>query len=95
MSYLAFVEFNAENLKFYLWAKDYTRRFNLNLFEAEKALSPPWSKELATRSKGVEFSMMEFHTRSEKAPDRTSICEIEIGLDDNMTGKCLIFKLFL
>lgn len=41
MDYLHYVEFNAENLQFYLWLKDYTRRFDA-LPESERKLSPEW-----------------------------------------------------
>lgn len=41
MDYLVYVEYNAENLQFYLWYKDYTKRFNA-LPENEKVLSKEW-----------------------------------------------------
>jgi hypothetical protein len=41
MDYLVYVEHNAENLQFYLWYKDYVRRFD-TLSEGEKVLSPEW-----------------------------------------------------
>jgi hypothetical protein len=41
MDYLVYVEHNAENLQFYLWYKDYVRRFDA-LSEGEKGLSPEW-----------------------------------------------------
>lgn len=41
MDYLIYVEHNAENLQFYLWFHDYSRRFE-NLSEKEAALSPEW-----------------------------------------------------
>lgn len=44
MDYLAYVEINAENLQFYLWYKDYVRRFEA-LPESEKALSPEFVPE--------------------------------------------------
>jgi len=44
MDYLVYVEHNAENLQFFLWFKEYTRRFNA-LPESEKALSPEWVSE--------------------------------------------------
>jgi hypothetical protein len=44
MDYLVYVEHNAENLQFYLWYRDYLRRWNA-LPEAEKALSPEWIPE--------------------------------------------------
>lgn len=36
-----YVEHNAENLQFFLWYKDYCKRFGA-LAEKDKALSPPW-----------------------------------------------------
>lgn len=41
MDYLVFVEYNAENLQFYLWYKDYSKRFDL-LPGNEKVLSKEW-----------------------------------------------------
>ncbi|KZF26969.1 hypothetical protein L228DRAFT_258320 [Xylona heveae TC161] len=46
MDYLIYIEHDAENLQFYLWLQDYTRRFNATKV-AEKVLSPEWkSNEL-------------------------------------------------
>ncbi|KAL5321745.1 hypothetical protein ACEPPN_009708 [Leptodophora sp. 'Broadleaf-Isolate-01'] len=56
MDYLAYVEFNAENLQFYLWYRDYVRRFEA-LPETEKALSPefvPEADEIPDLNKAVE-----------------------------------------
>jgi hypothetical protein len=44
MDYLVYVEYNAENLQFFLWYGDYVRRFDA-LPEKEKALSPEWMPE--------------------------------------------------
>ncbi|KAK6336077.1 hypothetical protein TWF696_001646 [Orbilia brochopaga] len=41
MNYLTYVERNAENLRFYLWIRQYVQRFD-NLTEEEKALAPAW-----------------------------------------------------
>ena len=46
MDYLVYIEYNAENLQFYLWYKDYVRRFNA-LDENKRALSPEWTPESA------------------------------------------------
>ena len=40
MNYLVYIEFAAENLQFYLWFRDYVRRFNA-LPENEKILAQP------------------------------------------------------
>jgi len=42
MNYLKYIEHAAENLQFFLWHKDYTRRFN-ELPESERKLSPEWT----------------------------------------------------
>lgn len=44
MNYLKYIELAAENLQFYLWLRDYTKRFN-ELPANEQALSQPWTKE--------------------------------------------------
>jgi hypothetical protein len=58
MDYLVYVEYNAENLQFFLWYKDYTKRFNA-LSDNEKALSKPWipdTKEVPDLTKDAEKS---------------------------------------
>jgi hypothetical protein len=42
MDYLVYIEYNAENLQFFLWYKDYVKRFEA-LSEKEQALSKPWA----------------------------------------------------
>ena len=42
MNYLIYIEHSAENLQFFLWYKDYVKRFN-NLPDNEKALAPTWT----------------------------------------------------
>jgi hypothetical protein len=46
MDYLVYVAHDAENLQFYLWFKDYTKRFG-ELNRDEQALSPEWKTETA------------------------------------------------
>lgn len=56
MDYLVYIEHNAENLQFYLWYRDYERRFNA-LPETEKALSKEWvpeAKEIPNLAKDAE-----------------------------------------
>jgi hypothetical protein len=45
MDYLVYVVHDAENLQFYLWLKDYTKRFG-ELKTEEQALSPEWKTEI-------------------------------------------------
>jgi hypothetical protein len=47
MNFLKYIELSAENLQFYLWFRDYSKRFG-ELPASEKALSPEWSGEKAT-----------------------------------------------
>jgi hypothetical protein len=45
MDFLMYIEHSAENLQFYLWFKDYIKRFE-NLPANERALSPEWTQAL-------------------------------------------------
>jgi len=42
MDYLMYVEQNAENLQFYLWYKDYVRRWETEVSKNDKVLSMEW-----------------------------------------------------
>jgi len=46
MNYLVYIEHAAENLQFYLWYRDYTKRFSEQPAN-ERALAPIWSAEQA------------------------------------------------
>jgi hypothetical protein len=41
MNFLKYIELSAENLQFYLWFRDYSKRFG-ELPASEQALSPEW-----------------------------------------------------
>ena len=41
MNYLIYIEVAAENLQFFLWFKDYSKRFS-NLTTSKKVLAPKW-----------------------------------------------------
>lgn len=43
MDFLKYIEHSAENLQFYLWFKDYIKRFE-DLPANERALSPEWTQ---------------------------------------------------
>ena len=54
MDYLVYVEYNAENLQFYLWYREYEHRFNA-LPGKEKALSKEWiPEEVPGLTKGTD-----------------------------------------
>ena len=42
MNYLKYIEHDAENLQFYLWARAYIKKFN-ELSDRERSLSPEWN----------------------------------------------------
>ncbi|CAO2650909.1 Nn.00g092060.m01.CDS01 [Neocucurbitaria sp. VM-36] len=44
MNFLKYIELSAENLQFYLWFRDYSKRFD-ELPESERVLSPEWTGE--------------------------------------------------
>ncbi|KAL6721921.1 hypothetical protein ACLMJK_001026 [Lecanora helva] len=46
MNYLVYIEHAAENLQFYLWYRDYSKRFS-ELPPTESSLAPTWSAEQA------------------------------------------------
>jgi hypothetical protein len=65
MNFLLYIENSAENLQFYLWYRDYIKRFD-QLPENEKKLSPEWVPEQpkpklapAKRSPDVEMTAEE------------------------------------
>jgi hypothetical protein len=45
MNYLVYIEHSAENLQFYLWLKDYSKRFE-DAPTADTALAPVWTQEM-------------------------------------------------
>lgn len=46
MNYLVYIEYSAENLQFFLWYRDYVKRFN-ELPSSERVLAPEWTVEQA------------------------------------------------
>ncbi len=50
MDFLRYIEFDAENLQFYLWYRDYAQRFAA-LPESEQKLAPEWTAEQALAEK--------------------------------------------
>ena len=46
MNYLVYIEHAAENLQFYLWYRDYVKRFEA-LPASERALAPIWTEQQA------------------------------------------------
>ncbi|KAK8240455.1 hypothetical protein HDK90DRAFT_184558 [Phyllosticta capitalensis] len=81
LNYLKYIELAAENLQFYLWFRDYCKRFDA-LPDREKALAPAWTLEQAEaeahaqarKSKpapeaAVIFQGTDFDNNARRAPD--------------------------
>ena len=77
MDYLVYVSHDAENLQFYLWLQDYTKRFYASP-RSEQALSPPWYQVEAPQPLG----------NPSDAPPRTSdkkqphVSEYDVNFDN-------------
>ena len=80
MDFLRFIEYDAENLQFYLWYKDYCKRFN-ECSAAQKNLAPEWTAEQAL----AERTMAE----KEKLPKRVAgnAAEVFKGTDFDPTAR--------
>ena len=52
MNYLKHIELAAENLQFFLWHRDYCRRFG-EMPESERVLAPEWTEAHAVESEGA------------------------------------------
>lgn len=63
MDYLRHIEHNAENLQFYLWYRDYCKRF-AELPRNEQKLAPEWTAEQALAAKS--------NAEKEKLPRKTA-----------------------
>lgn len=61
MGYLLYVSHDAENLQFFLWLQDYTKRFH-DISVSDRALSPPWPQEVVPQPRANESSL--------KSPDQ-------------------------
>jgi hypothetical protein len=53
MDFLVYIEHDAENLQFYLWYKDYVKRF-FQLPESDQALAPEWTVQQATAERHAQ-----------------------------------------
>ena len=75
MNYLVYIEHSAENLQFYLWYKDYIKRFN-EAKTADISLAPEWTA--AMEDEAVSRLRKE---RVEKMRPATDAAEIFKGTD--------------
>lgn len=70
MSYLIYVEHAAENLQFYLWYRDYERRFN-SAKTTDIKLAPEWTR--AMQDETVAKLRKEHADKVRKEPESTQI----------------------
>jgi len=56
MNYLKYIEFSAENLQFFLWFRDYVKRFD-QLPKSEQVLAPVWTIEQAEADASAATTM--------------------------------------
>ena len=87
MNYLVYIEHAAENLQFYLWYRDYLKRFQA-MPEKERALAPVWTEqqaeagELASQNNTPGTKMISPETAAvfkgtDFAPPKASVVEIK------------------
>ncbi|KIX99106.1 uncharacterized protein Z520_05567 [Fonsecaea multimorphosa CBS 102226] len=63
MDFLRYIEYDAENLQFYLWYHDYCKRFD-ELPDSEKKLAPEWTADQALAEKA--------HAEKDKLPRKVA-----------------------
>jgi hypothetical protein len=92
MNYLLYIEYSAENLQFYMWFRDYIKRFD-KLPQSEKLLSPPIDPEkletenlaspkMGKISKTANETLVSVFKGSSFAAPGTSPFEAESPLDE-------------
>lgn len=86
MNYLKYIELSAENLQFYLWLRDYTKRFE-QLSEYEKALSPEWKGNVSDVPTTVPNLSSQRELVSEKIVESHSEHGSEYRNDLSVSGK--------
>ncbi|ODH44930.1 hypothetical protein ACO22_00553 [Paracoccidioides brasiliensis] len=71
MNYLIYVERNAENLQFFLWHRDYARRFYL-IAESQRQLSPEWTGKKSPKA-DVHAVQPTTNDQTPPSPDVTAV----------------------
>lgn len=70
MNFLKYIELSAENLQFFLWYRDYSKRFN-ELPDSEKVLSPEWTGVGGSNSDTPKFATKKNHPEASTVLDGT------------------------
>ena len=83
MDYTKYIEHDSENLQFYLWYRDYLKRFN-ELPESERRLAPEWTVEQANAEAAA--------TRLEEKPKKLNpaVAEVLKGTDFENPTKTIV-----
>lgn len=68
MNFLKYIEHSAENLQFFLWFKDYSKRFEA-LPESERKLSPEWTQAKEDAENAAYRTQLKEKTLSAEAVD--------------------------
>ena len=87
MNYLIYIEHSAENLQFYLWYRDYLKRFN-ELPPTQRGLAPEWTAEQAEMDsqaaqgtpgpkQKVSAETAALFKGTDFAPPTASVCEVK------------------
>ena len=63
MNFLKYIELSAENLQFFLWYRDYSKRFN-ELPESEKVLSSEWTGTMNKTDAQPKISAKKTHAEA-------------------------------
>jgi len=83
MDFLLYIELSAENLQFYLWYRDYIKRFS-ELPEKERQLVPIWTPEKAEKA---EKEMLAAKKEKSMAKITVETAEILKGTDFDPRAK--------
>jgi hypothetical protein len=83
MDFLRYIEHDAENLQFYLWYRDYCKRF-AELPESEQKLAPEWTAEQALAERTT--------TEKEKLPKKITVAAAAVlkGTDFDPNAKLAV-----
>ncbi|KAJ8106666.1 hypothetical protein OPT61_g9388 [Boeremia exigua] len=86
MNFLKYIELSAENLQFFLWYRDYSKRFN-ELPQSEKALSPEWRGSNSSNGEAPKLAASNAHPDASKVLDGTDFAsEKTVKHSDKGTG---------
>jgi hypothetical protein len=86
MEFLKYVEHSAENLQFYLWFKDYVKRFEA-LPENERILSPEWTQAQEETEKASYRAQLKQKPLAVEAKEILKSQNLEVGTETPVSEK--------